>query len=56
MLLVGLFLFGIIIAYVVISSYNDKMKEKKGICKSTGGGCTSPTGCNCSEDIETHIE
>lgn len=56
MLPVGLFLVAMVIAYVVISHYNDKMKEEKGICKTTGGGCTSPTGCTCSDDIEKHAQ
>lgn len=47
MLPVILFFMAIIIAYVVISYYNDKRKEEKGICKTTGGSCTSPTGCTC---------
>lgn len=54
MLPVGLFLVAIVIAYVVISSYNDKFKEEKGICKTSGGSCTSPTGCTCGDDVEKH--
>lgn len=54
MLPVGIFLVGIVIAYVVISGFNDKMKEEKGICKTTGGSCTSPTGCTCGDDVDQH--
>ena len=39
----------ITVVYVIISDINDKRKESKGICKTTGGSCTSPTGCNCGD-------
>jgi len=54
MLPVGLFLGGIIIAYIIINSLNDKRKEVKGICKTTGGSCTSPTGCTCGDGLDEH--
>lgn len=48
---VMIFLVVIVVAYVVISNMNDQRKEAKGICKTSGGSCTSPTGCTCSDDI-----
>lgn len=42
----------IVISYVVISDSNIKRKEAKGICTTTGGTCTSPTGCTCGETVE----
>ena len=56
MLVVGLFLVAIVVAYTVISYYNDKSKDEKGICRTSGGSCTSPTGCTCSDDIEKHAQ
>jgi hypothetical protein len=52
MLPVIVFLAVIITAYVIINYFNEQRKEKKGICKTTGGSCTSPTGCTCGADIE----
>ncbi len=49
---VGLFLGILIVGYVTISYLNDRRKEKKGICKTTGGTCTSPTGCTCGDAFE----
>lgn len=54
MLIVGLFLVGIIVAYVVIEFYNNKRREAHGICKTTGGSCTSKVGCTCSDGLEAH--
>lgn len=54
MLPVILFLAAIIVGYVVVSYYNDKRMEAKGICKTTGGSCTSPTGCTCGDQFEEH--
>jgi len=52
-MLLTLLLFVLItISYVVISDRNNKWKEAKGICKETGGTCTSPTGCTCGDSIE----
>lgn len=54
MLPVLIFLGLIVVAYSVISYYNDKRKEEKGICKTTGGSCSSPTGCTCGDAFEEH--
>lgn len=49
MLPVLLFLAAIIVLLAVVDYYNNKRKEAKGICKTTGNSCTSPTGCNCGD-------
>lgn len=49
MLQVLLFLGAIILIYVVVEFKNNQRKEAKGICKTTGGSCTSPTGCTCGD-------
>lgn len=49
-----LFLAAIVVIYVVVEYNNDKRKEAKGICKTTGGTCTSPTGCTCGDAFEKH--
>lgn len=54
MFAVAIFLLIILGAYVVITSSNDRRKEAKGICKTTGSSCTSPTGCTCGEQFERH--
>lgn len=54
MLPVFIFLAVIIVAYVMISYFNDRRKEAKGICKTTGSTCTSPTGCTCGDQFEKH--
>lgn len=51
MIPVIIFLVVIVVAYVIINAKNDQRKEEKGICKTTGGTCTSPTGCTCASDI-----
>ena len=43
------FLAFIVVAFVVIDNYNNKRKEEKGICRTTGSSCTSPTGCSCGD-------
>jgi len=48
------FLTIIIISYVVVSDKNNKRKEEKGICKTTGSTCTSPTGCTCGDEFDQH--
>jgi len=54
MIPVLIFLVFIIIAYVMISYYNDRRKEAKGICKTSGSTCTSPTGCSCGDVVKKH--
>lgn len=54
MLIIVLFLATIITAYVVISDENNRRKEIKGICKTTGGTCMSPTGCTCGDGLDGH--
>lgn len=54
MLQVIIFLAVIIVIYAVVTYYNDKRKEAKGICRTTGGTCTSPTGCTCGDGIDEH--
>ena len=44
--------FLLIVVYGIVDYYNTKRKEAKGICKTTGGTCTSPTGCTCDSVIE----
>ncbi len=48
------FLLFIIVVFVVVDNYNNKRKEEKGICKTTGSTCTSPTGCSCGDVFEEH--
>ena len=49
-----LFLAVIVVVFAVVDNYNAKQKEAKGICKTTGGSCSSPTGCSCGDIIEPH--
>lgn len=56
MLPVIIFLAVIIVIYSVVTYYNDKRKEAKGICRTTGGTCTSPTGCTCGDGLDEHHE
>lgn len=48
------FLATIIVVYAVVDYYSNKRKEAKGICKTSGSSCTSPTGCNCGDAFEKH--
>lgn len=48
------FLAAIIILYAIVDDHNNKRKEAKGICKTTGSSCSSPTGCTCGDVIEPH--
>lgn len=48
------FLAAIIVLLAVVDYYNTKRKEAKGICPTSGGTCTSPTGCTCGDGIENH--
>ncbi|MDF1618261.1 hypothetical protein [Petrocella sp. FN5] len=52
MLQVTALLVVVIILSVVADHFNSKRKEAKGICHTTGGGCTSPTGCTCDSKIK----
>lgn len=54
MLPVILFLVAIVVVFVVVDNYNAKLKEAKGICKTTGSSCSSPTGCSCGDGFEKH--
>jgi len=54
MTVVIFFLAVLIVSYVVISDKNNKRKEARGICKTSGGTCTSPTGCTCGDDFDEH--
>jgi len=46
-------LLAVIITLLVVADHlNTKRKEQKGICQTTGGGCTSPTGCTCDSKIK----
>lgn len=56
MLQVIIFLAVIIVIYAVVTYMNDKRKDAKGICRTTGGTCTSPTGCTCGDDINEKHE
>lgn len=56
MLPVIIFLAVIIVIYSVVTYYNDKRKEAKGICRTTEGTCTSPTGCTCGDGLDEHHE
>ena len=47
-----LFLAILIVAYVIISDNNNKRKEAKGLCPTTGTTCTSPTGCTCGDGFD----
>lgn len=51
-LIIVLFLTAMIMAYVFITDMNNERKEARGICKTTGGTCTSPTGCTCGDDFD----
>jgi cytochrome c oxidase assembly factor CtaG len=44
----------IIFLAVIADHYNTKRKIEKGICPTTGGGCTSPTGCSCDPTEHKH--
>lgn len=51
MLPVIILLVVIVVGYAVVDHMNTKRLEAKGICKTTGGSCTSPTGCTCDSKI-----
>ncbi len=42
----------ILVLAVVADHLSSKRKEEKGICHTTGGGCSSPTGCTCDSTIK----
>lgn len=52
MLWVALLLIGMGVLYVLGEGMLKKKSEEKGVCRTTGGSCTSPTGCTCDTGIE----
>lgn len=54
MIIIPVLLVGIVIIYVISEMLITKNHEAKGICKTSGGTCTSKVGCTCSDDIEAH--
>lgn len=39
----------LIVLLAVVDYFNTRRKEAKGICTTSGGSCTSPTGCSCGD-------
>jgi hypothetical protein len=52
MLQVILLLAVVLVLSVLADHFSSKRKEAKGICHTTGSGCTSPTGCTCDSKMD----